>query len=47
MIAVTNSIQNTSVEVSRYDEVGQALLRHYKKQITKYQKIRIGAVYGP
>ena len=44
MIAVGNSIKTISVEVSRYDEVGQTLWILLNNQ---KQKIRIGVIYGP
>ena len=44
LIAVRNSIKFISVEVSRYDEVGQTLWVLLNSQ---WQKIRIGAIYGP
>ena len=44
LIAVRNSIKTISVEVSRYDEVGQTLWILLNNQ---KQKIRIGAIYGP
>ena len=43
-MAVRNSIKTISVEVSRYDEVGQILWILLNNQ---KQKIRIGAIYGP
>ena len=44
MIAVRNSIKTISVEVNRYDEVGQTLWILLNNQ---KQKIRTGAIYGP
>ena len=44
LIVVRNSIKTISVEVSRYDEVGQTLWILLNKQ---RQKIRIGVIYGP
>ena len=44
LIAVTNSIKTMSVEVSRYDEVGQTLWIPLNNQ---KEKIRIGVIYGP
>ena len=43
-VAVRNNIKTISVEVSRYDEVGQTLWILLNNQ---KQKIRIGAIYGP
>ena len=44
LIAVRNNIKNMSVEVSRYDEVGQTLWILLNNQ---KRKIRIGVIYGP
>ena len=44
LISVRNSIKTISVEVSRYDEVGQTL-RILLNNLR--QKIRIGVIYGP
>ena len=43
-MSVRNSIKTISVEVSRYDEVGQ-ILRILLNNLR--QKIRIGVIYGP
>ena len=42
LLAVRNSIKTISIEVSRYDEVGQTLWILLNNQ---KQKIRIGAIY--
>ena len=42
LLAVRNSIKTISIEVSRYDEVGQTLWILLSNQ---KQKIRIGAIY--
>ena len=44
MIAVRNSTKTISVDVTRYDEVGQTLWILLNNQ---KQKISIGVIYGP
>ena len=44
LVAVGNSIKTISVEVIRYDEVGQTLWILLKNQ---QQKIRVRTIYGP
>ena len=44
LVAVRNNIKTISVEVSRYDEVGQTLWILLKNE---KQKTRIETIYGP